>query len=114
MTDFVTLEAENARLRAAIQAAAPAILRATLGLKNDTLAAMLWRMYRRAAGEWVPLHDLELDLRADRMSDINVVRVYVHRIREAVGEGAIETHAGGGYSLTTHGRAMVARALGET
>lgn len=112
--DCSELQAENARLRAVITAAAPAVLRAALCLPNDTLAAMVWRLYRRAPGEWVALHDLELDLRGDRMSDINVVRVYIWRIRKAIGEGVIATRERGGYQLTEDGRAMVARALGET
>lgn len=108
------LEATNVRLRRVLYAAAPAVLRAGLGLRNDTLASMLWRMYRQRPGEWTPLYDLELDLSGDRMSDINVVRTYVHRLRADMGGDPIETEAGSGYRLTAEGRAAVARALGET
>lgn len=106
-------EAENARLRAQLTKVAPAIIRGGFDLSSETLARIIWRLYRAAPEAWVPLYDLELEVNAV-MPNENTTRVYVRRVRLALGNEFVETGTGGaGYRLSVDARARVAALMGD-
>jgi DNA-binding response OmpR family regulator len=85
------------------------ILRSVLCL-SLMQAKMMARLFRKAGDAYVPTYDLEDDQGADWPHE-NAVKVYVNRLRHALGEDIIEMARGEGYRLTPSGRALVAHVL---
>lgn len=101
-------------LRARLAKLAPAIIRGAFDLSSETLARMIWRLYRVDPAAWVPRHDLEMEIESVGMTNENTVRVYVGRIRKAMDDaGFIETEPRVGYRLSTEARARVASIMGD-
>lgn len=101
-------------MRARLAKVAPAIIRGAFDLSSETLARMIWRLYRAGAETWVPRHDLELEIESVGMTNENTVRVYVGRIRKAMDDPEfIVTEPRVGYRLSTEARARVASIMGD-
>lgn len=108
------LEEENARLRARLAKLAPAAIRSGFDLSSETLARMIWRLYRAPADTWIPRYDLEMEIESVGMTNENTVRVYVGRIRKAMDDAEfILTEPRVGYRLSDPARARVAVVMGD-
>lgn len=110
----LTEEVAWLRSELGIVSAATELQSARRAFNISTGQAMLLLRLHKAAGRVLSHYQLEESIPSpsgDRMSGDRIVKVYICRLRAAVGPGVIETAWGHGYRLTAHGLATVASAF---
>ena len=87
-------------------------LRAYFGFTSQVARVLLW-LYA-TDGKWIDWRTIRDRLETqdnDTQRPDNLIRLYVHKARKALGYTAVETSRGLGYRMTQHGRQAMAKAL---